>query len=158
MKCCLIWGMYLYMHVHIQQNERTESTGEDTSRDDRGACVSRAAVIQMGNALSCVENRDISLIFRPLNDSSCCQRAVICCHSLYLITPAGAVNIRDVSSYIAEVTSKAPVIGGGRISLSTPARLMEDYQYTHTGRSSIRSQQRTKQVQSIKWSSGWRPR
>lgn len=54
--------------------------------------------------------------------------------------------------------SKTPVIAGGRTCLSTPARLMEDHQYTHIGRSSILSRQMTRRVQSIKWPGGWRPR
>ncbi len=66
-------GTYLYRYTDVQQNERTESTDDETSSSDRGARVSRTAVIQTGKTPDCDENREIPSVLRPLNDSTCCQ-------------------------------------------------------------------------------------
>lgn len=59
----------------------------------------RAAVIQMERASDCVANKYTPKILRPLNDSSCCQRAVTCCHSLYRVNPGDCTVLPAASGH-----------------------------------------------------------
>jgi hypothetical protein len=81
------------MYVHVQQNKGTESADEKTSGDDRGACVSRTAVIQKEVSVYYGSNAENRSIFAPLNDSNCCQRAETCCHSPPAINPADYIPL-----------------------------------------------------------------
>jgi len=69
------------LYVHVQQNERTESTDDETPGGGGGGCVLRTAVIQNEKAMHCGSNDITKPVLTPLNDSTCCHSAVTCCHS-----------------------------------------------------------------------------
>ena len=81
------------MYVPVQQNERTESMGDEVPDDDRGACVSHIAVIQKERATHYGLNGENKSILTPLNDSNCCQRAETCCHSPPAVNPADYIPL-----------------------------------------------------------------
>ena len=107
------------MYVHVQQNERTESTGEDTSGDDRGACVSRIAVVRNEKATHYGVNGENISILTPLNDSNCCQRAETYCHSLPAVNPADYIAFPVAKDESCHVCGRRPASsvkrgGGGK--------------------------------------------
>ena len=63
------------MYVHVQQNERTESMGDEVPDDDRGACVFRTAVHEPGDPLHRGEKTDPGPNMAALIGSTCCTYA-----------------------------------------------------------------------------------
>ena len=63
------------LYVPVQQNERTESTDEDTASGDRGACVCRTAVHEPANPLHRGEKTDSGSNVAALIGSTCCTYA-----------------------------------------------------------------------------------
>jgi hypothetical protein len=76
------------MYVHVQQNERTESTVEKISGDDRGACVFRTAVHEPGSPLHRGEKTDPGPNMAALIGSTCCTYAANAAN----ITPADYIT------------------------------------------------------------------
>jgi len=109
------------MYVHVQQNERTESMDGGASGDDRGACVSRIAVIQKEKLTYCGPNDKNKSILTPLNDSNCCQRAETCCHSLPAVNPADYIPLPVTKDEPCHICGRRPTSsvrrGGGGLYL-----------------------------------------
>ena len=111
-------GKYLYRYTHVQQNERTESTGEETSGGGGGACVSRTAVIQPSKNPDCSQNGENPHLVAPLNDSNCCHSAVTCCHSPPPVNPADYIALPEPKDEPCHVCGRRPTSsvkrGGGK--------------------------------------------
>ena len=93
------------LYVHVQQNERTESTGEDTASGDLGACVFRTAVHEPANPSHRGEKTDSGSNVAALIGSTCCTYAA----SAANINPADYIAL-PVKKDDPEPTSA----GGGR--------------------------------------------
>ncbi len=69
-------GIDRSMHLYVQQNERTESTGEEASGDGRGgACVSGTAANESANSVHQGGSVDPGRDMAALIGSTCCQHA-----------------------------------------------------------------------------------
>ncbi|MCT8338227.1 hypothetical protein FKB36_12200 [Methanoculleus sp. Afa-1] len=105
------------MYVHVQQNEKTESAGEKTRGDGGGASVSRIAVIQNENFTYCGSKEEHASIIAPLDDSTCCQRAEIRCHSSPPVNPANYIPLPVAKDEPCHVCGRRPTSsvkrGGG---------------------------------------------
>jgi len=90
-----------------------------TSGDDRGPCVSCAAVIQKEKTRHCGPDGKKHPILTPLNDSTCCQRAETCCHPPPPVNPADYIPLpveKDEPCHICgrRPTSSVKRGGGGK--------------------------------------------
>ena len=113
-------GMYLNGYTHVQQNERTESRGEETFGSSSGVCVSRPAVIQNENATYCGSTGENTSIIAPLDDSICRQRAVTCCHSPPPVNPTEYIALpvaKDEPCHICGRRPTSRVLRGGGVYL-----------------------------------------
>ena len=101
------------MYLYVQQNERTESIGEDTSDDNRGASVFRTAANEPVNSVHHVGNAVPGPDAAALIGSSCCQRAA----TAATINPADYIPLPAAKDEPCHVCGKRPTSsvrrGGG---------------------------------------------
>ena len=101
------------MYLYVQQNERTESTSEATSDDDRGACVFRTAANEPVNPVHHAGNAVPGPNAGALIGSSCCQRAA----TAATINPADYIPLPAAKDEPCHVCGKRPTSsvrrGGG---------------------------------------------
>lgn len=101
------------LYLYVQQNERTESTSEATSDDNRGASVLRTAANEPENSVHHVGNAVPGPNAAALIGSSCCQRAA----TAATINPADYIPLPAAKGEPCHACGKRPTSsvrrGGG---------------------------------------------
>ena len=126
-------GIDRSMHLYVQQNERTESTGEEASGDGRGACVSGTAANESANSVHQGGSVDPGGDMAALIGSTCCQHAANVLPMPPPVNPADYIPLPVAKDESCHVCGRRPTSsvkrGGGQylcydclIAAKRPAR------------------------------------